>query len=79
MAHPSSNHLKAWFSNQDWTIRPNPVNPEPLINMVLLTLRTSLYQKRMKLFEPWSNRTVLRTVAGSHSLNGSLLLFKFVL
>ena len=62
--------MKARFSDLDRTVQSDPVNREPLIILVLLALRICLDEKCMKPLESWSNRAVLRTVAGfrgSHS------------
>ena len=58
--------LLAWSLDLDRTVWYNPGNWEPLTNMVLLTTRTVLCIKSMKLFEPRLNRLDLRTVNDSH-------------
>ena len=49
------------------------VNREPLIFVVLLTLRIPPYQKSMESLELQSDHTVLRTMANFHSSHGSVL------
>ena len=51
-------NLKPWLLDPDQTVWFNPVNREPFINSVLLTLRTVLCIKSMKLFEPRLNSQV---------------------
>ena len=52
------------------TVRPE--KPQTTHLAVLLTLRTALCEKCMKPLEPWSNRTVLRTVASFRGSHGSI-------
>ena len=60
--------LKSWFSNLDQIVqsdlvKSDLVNYELIVILVLLTLRTSIYEKSMELLEPQLDHTVLRIMA----------------
>ena len=61
------------FLNLGRTVRFDPVNRELLPISVLLTLRTSIWEKCMKPFKPRSDRMVLRTVANFWGSHGSFI------
>ena len=69
---PSLSSSQPWFSDLDQTVQSDPVNREPLINLVLLTLRTVLCIKSMKPFKPWLNCPSLKTNHCFHGSNQSI-------
>ena len=54
--------IGAQFWNPDLTVRSDRENLEPFIFAVLLTSRTTLWEKSRDPYKPQSNLTVLRTV-----------------
>ena len=65
------------FWNPDRTIRSNRENHKPFNFAVFLASRTTLWEKSRDPCEPWSDRTVLRTVASFWSSDSSFFSTKF--
>ena len=54
-------HFLPWFSYPNRTVWSDLVNHESLTIAVLLTLRTSIWEKSMELLKPWSNHARAHT------------------